>query len=88
MIMDDAVAWLTGDGYTRRPDQGLRRWGRVHGPAVVHGQRLPIRRPRVRNQRREGKLDSYEPFRQEEAMKGRPRFGQAHPKTGQCLTNS
>jgi len=87
MIMDDAVAWLTGDGYTRRPDRGLRRWGRVHGSVVVRDQELPIRRPRVRSQRG-AKLGSYELFRQEEAMKGRPRFGQAHPKTGQCLTNS
>ena len=68
IIMDDEVAWLTGDRYARRPDRELRRWGRTHGSVVVHGQKLPIHRPRVRGQRGEMKLGSYELFRQEEAM--------------------
>jgi len=67
-IMDDEVAWLTGDRYARRPDRELRRWGRTHGSVVVHAQKLPIHRPRVRGQRGEMKLGSYELFRQEEAM--------------------
>ncbi len=59
-------------------------------------KKLPIRRPRVRSQRGEMKLGSYEQFRLEEAMQryrvtltgkeamgGRPRIGQANPKTGQ-----
>jgi hypothetical protein len=67
-IMDDEVAWLTGDRYARRPDRKLRRWGRTHGSVVVHAQKFPIHRPRVRGQRGETKLGSYELFRQEEAM--------------------
>jgi hypothetical protein len=68
MIMNDEVAWLTGDRYARRPDRELRRWGRTHGSVVVHAQKLRIHRPRVRGQRGEMKLGSYELFRQEEAM--------------------
>ncbi len=68
MIMDDEVAWLTGDRHAGRRDRELRRWGRVRGSVVVHGQKLPIRRPRVRGQRGEMKMGSYELFRQEEAM--------------------
>ncbi|MGD1156197.1 MAG: transposase [Terriglobia bacterium] len=68
MIMDDEVAWLTGDRHARRRDRELTRWGRVRGSVVVHGQKLPIRRPRVRSPRGEMKLGSYELFPQEEAM--------------------
>lgn len=68
MIMDDEVAWLTGDLHGGRRDRELRRWGRARGSVVVHGQKLPLRRPRVRDQRGEMKLGSYELFRQEEAM--------------------
>ena len=67
-IMDDEVAWLTGDRHAGRRDREPRRWGRVRGSVVVHGQKLPIHRPRVRGQREELKLGSYELFRQEEAM--------------------
>ena len=65
MIMDNEVAWLTGDRHVGRRDRELRRWGRVRGSVVVHGQKLPIHRPRVRGQRGEMKLGSYELFRQE-----------------------
>jgi len=68
IIMDDEVAWLTGDRHAGRRDREPRRWGRVRGSVVVHGQKLPIHRPRVRGQREELKLGSYELFRQEEAM--------------------
>jgi transposase-like protein len=68
MIMDDEVAWLTGDRHAGRRDREPRRWGRVRGSVVVRGQKLPIHRPRVRGQRGEMKLGSYELFRQEEAM--------------------
>ncbi len=39
----------------------------ANDPGVIH-QKLPIHRPRVRGQRGETKLGSYELFRQEEAM--------------------
>jgi hypothetical protein len=41
MIMDDEVAWLTGDRHAGRCDQEPQRWGRVRGSVVVQGQRLP-----------------------------------------------
>ena len=66
MIMDDEVAWLTGDRHPGRRDRKPRCWGRVRGSVVVHGQELPIYRPRVRGQRGEMKLGSYALFRQEE----------------------
>ena len=68
IIMDDEVAWLSGGRHAGRRDREPRRWGRVRGSVVVHGQNLPIHRPRVRGQRGEMRLGSYELFRQEEAM--------------------
>jgi len=71
MIMEDEVAWLTGERYARQPNRELRRWGRAQGSVVVHGQKMPICRPRLRNRCREVKLGSYELFRQQEAMQRR-----------------
>jgi transposase-like protein len=68
MIMDDEVAWLTGDRHADLRDRELQRWGHVRGSVVVHGQKLPIHRPRVRGQSGEMKLGSYQLFRQEDAM--------------------
>lgn len=68
LIMDDEVAWLTGQRYTRRTNRELRRWGRAAGSVVIHGQKMPIHRPRIRDRGGEAKLGSYELFRQEESM--------------------
>lgn len=68
LIMQDEVAWLTGERYGRRPDREPRRWGQAPGSVVIHGQKVSICRPRVRATRGDVKLGSYELFRQEEPM--------------------
>lgn len=68
MIMEDEVAWLIGERYAGRANRESHRWGRAPGSVVIHGQKVPLGRPRVRNRRGEVKLGSYELFRQEEAM--------------------
>jgi transposase-like protein len=68
LIMDDEVAWLTGDRYRQGPDRLGRRWGKAVGSVIIHGQKVPIQRPRLRGADRELKLGSYELFRREEEM--------------------
>jgi hypothetical protein len=60
-IMEDEVAWLTGERYSRQPTRTLRRWGIARGSVVIHG-------PRIRRRQREAKLGSYALFRQEEVL--------------------
>ena len=64
LIMEEEVRQLAGE--RNRPDRQRRayRWGREAGHCVVDGQKVPIRRPRVRDrQNREQRLGSYELFR-------------------------
>jgi len=68
LIIDDEVAWLTGDRYRRGPDRLGSRWGKAAGSVIIHGQKVPTQRPRVRGADRELKLGSYELFRREEEM--------------------
>jgi putative transposase len=66
-IMEDEVAWITGERYTRQPSRKLRRWGTASGSVVVHGQKMPVG-PRIRDHQREATLGSYALFRQEEVL--------------------
>ena len=61
LIMLNEAAWLSGSG------EG-ERWGTAPGSVIMHGQKIPIARPRVRYQQREMKLGSYELFRQDDSM--------------------
>jgi transposase-like protein len=69
-IVEDEVAWLTGQRYSRAVGREARRWGHTHGSVVIHGQKVRICRPRVRQANRDLKLGSYELFRREEQMQG------------------
>lgn len=60
LIMLNEAAWLSGEGG--------ERWGTAPGSVIIHGQKVPIERPRVRQQDGEMKLGSYELFREEETM--------------------
>ena len=59
LIMLNEAAWLRGSA------EG-ERWGTAAGSVVIHGQKIPIARPRVRHQHGEVKLGSYELFRQDD----------------------
>jgi putative transposase len=61
LIMLNEAAGLSGSG------EG-ERWGTAPGSVIMHGQKIPIARPRVRYQQREMKLGSYELFRQDDIM--------------------
>lgn len=68
LIMEDEVGWLSGARYQRRDSRSVERWGMARGSVIVHGQRVPIQRPRIRVGNRDEKLGSYELFRREEEM--------------------
>ncbi len=72
-ILEDEVAWLSGERYSRPAGRGGRRWGYADGSVIIHGQKVRICRPRVRRGDRDLKLGSYELFRREEQMQ-RPIF--------------
>ena len=63
LIMDEEVRQLTGERYQPHPDRPVRRWGNEDGFCVVDGQKVPIRRTRLRTkENREHRLGSYELF--------------------------
>jgi transposase-like protein len=62
-IMDEEVRNVVGERYTQNPERQASRWGREKGYCVIDGQKVPIRRTRVRDQaNHEVKLGSYELF--------------------------
>jgi putative transposase len=67
LIMEDEVRSLTGGRY-RRDGGSLKRWGTASGSVIVHGQRVPLQRTRIRGGNRDVKLGSYELFRRDEEM--------------------
>ena len=71
MIMEDEVSWLTGRRYKRHDGRDMARWGAVRGSVILHGQKQPLQRPRIRGSNGDEKLGSYELFRREEEMQRR-----------------
>jgi hypothetical protein len=65
LIMEEEVGWLTGGRYQRGP---AMRWGAAAGSVIVHGQKVPLQRPRVRSGNGDVKLGSYELFRGDQEM--------------------
>ncbi len=57
---ENRLDWLTGQRYGRAEERDVRRWGREDGAIVINGQKVPIRRPRVRSKEGEMKMGSYE----------------------------
>ena len=68
LIIDDEVACLIGGRHRRCDSRLASRWGKAAGSVVIHGQKVPIQRPRVRGRGGELKLGSYELFRQQDQM--------------------
>jgi putative transposase len=64
VIMGDEMKWLS-------QEHGMAPWGTAPGSVIIHGQKVPVDRPRVRDGGKEAKLGSYELFRRDEEMQGR-----------------
>ena len=71
LIMEDEVSWLTGARYRHHDGHTMARWGTARGSVIVHGQKVPLHRPRIRGGNGDVKLGSYELFRREEEMQRR-----------------
>ena len=64
LIMSEEIKWLS-------QEHGLQPWGTAPGSVIMHGQKVPVQRPRVREQAKEAKLGSYELFRLDDEMQRR-----------------
>jgi putative transposase len=62
-VMEEEVRQLAGERHQRHAGRRAHRWGTEHGYCVVDGQKVPIRKTRLRTtEKREQKLGSYELF--------------------------
>ena len=64
LIMTEELGWLS-------KEHGMQSWGTAPGSVIIHGQKVPVERPRVLDHAKEGKLGSYELFRRQEEMQRR-----------------
>lgn len=64
LIMSDEIRWLS-------QERGMTPWGNAPGSVIIHGQKVPVDRPRVRDGVKEAKLGSYELFRRDDEMQRR-----------------
>jgi len=63
LVMEEEVRQLAGDRHQQHPERRAHRWGKEDGYCVVDGQKVPIRRTRLRRpDHREQRLGSYELF--------------------------
>src|SRR5713226_3375609 len=63
LVMDDEVKSLAGERHQQHEGRRAHRWGKEDGYCVVDGQKVPIRRTRLRTaDKREQRLGSYELF--------------------------
>jgi len=64
LIMREEIKWLS-------QEHGMERWGTAPGSVIIHGQKVPVQRPRIRDYAQEAKLGSYELFRLDDEMQRR-----------------
>ena len=63
LVMDEEVKSLAGERHQQHEGRRAHRWGKEDGYCVVDGQKVPIRRTRLRTaDKREQHLGSYELF--------------------------
>lgn len=63
LVMDEEVRHLAGERHEQRADRRAHRWGKEDGYCVVDGQKVPLKRTRLRTkENREQRLGSYELF--------------------------
>ena len=69
LLMQEEVRELVGERSQPQPERAASRWGSEQGYCVVMGQKVPIRRPRVRTvEDKEVRLGSYEMFHRGEPL--------------------
>ena len=69
LLMQEEVRELVGERSQPQPDRTVNRWGSERGYCVVMGQKVPVRRPRVRTvEDKEVRLGSYEMFHRGEPL--------------------
>jgi putative transposase len=69
LLMQEEVRELAGERSQRQPERTAMRWGSERGYCVVMGQKVPVRRPRVRTtEDEEVRLGSYEMFHRGEPL--------------------
>jgi putative transposase len=69
LVMDEEVKSLAGERHEQHEDRHAHRWGKEKGYCVVDGQKVPIRRTRLRTaDKREQRLGSYELFQRSGPM--------------------
>ena len=69
LVMQQEVRELAGERSQPQPRRQAHRWGSEQGYCVVMGQKVPVRRPRVRStEDREVRLGSYELFHRGEPL--------------------
>ena len=63
LVMEEEVRHLAGERHQQHPERRAHRWGKEDGYCVVDGQKVPIRRTRLRSpEHGEQRLGSYELF--------------------------
>src|SRR5438552_1178513 len=63
LVMEEEVRHLAGERHEQHERRLAHRWGKEDGYCVVDGQKVPIKRTRLRNkENREQRLGSYEIF--------------------------
>ena len=68
-VMEEEVRQLAGERYQQQEGRHAHRWGKEDGYCVVDGQKVPLRRTRLRTaDRSEQRLGSYELFQRSGAM--------------------
>src|ERR1700719_4559283 len=69
LVMDEEVRHLAGEAHQQHEGRRAHRWGKEDGYCVVDGQKVPIRRTRLRTpDKREQRLGSYELFKRSGPM--------------------
>src|SRR5438874_3267730 len=69
LLMEEEVRELVGERSRPQPDRTANRWGSEQGYCVVMGQKVPVKRPRVRTvEEKEVRLGSYELFHRGEPL--------------------
>ena len=69
LLMQEEVRGLAGERSQRQAERTASRWGTERGYCVVMGQKVPVRRPRVRStDDKEVRLGSYEMFHRGEPL--------------------
>jgi len=63
LVMEEEVRHLAGERHEQYSDRRAHRWGKEDGYCVVDGQKVPLKRTRLRTkENREQRLGSYELF--------------------------